>query len=215
MFIDEIDKLWVQGDSSAQHHAQAVQNELLMLLEGENVKLSQRDRDAGYFDTSRLMFVLGGAFEGIESVVEKRLGRARGIGFGAASGVSPATTVYASLQKDDLIEYGFSTQLLGRVSAIALLDPLGVNEIREILRRPEISPLTEHQQYFEACGDELVIDDDVYDLLAEHAADSPTGARKLSETVTSLMTELKFATANRTRETVRLSRGYVESRLSS
>lgn len=215
LFIDEIDKLYVgKGASSGQHYAEAVQNELLMLLEGEKVKISHRDKEPEYFDTSRLLFVLGGAFEGLEEVVRQRVSRGAGIGFGPNSATEMTDpALYAALIREDLIEYGFATQLLGRVSSIAVLEPLSKADFLEIMKRDEISPFSEHRRYFEACGDALIIDDDVYEFLAAHAAGSTMGIRKLFETVTSFMTDLKFATANRTRESIHVTRGYLENRL--
>lgn len=216
IFLDEIDKLYIDGEGNrSQHYAKAVQNELLLFLEGEKVRLEKTSYEATLFDTSGLMFVLAGAFDGVEEIVEKRLGRSAAIGFGslAARDESLRADVYRLVEREDLIKYGFSPQLLGRVTVLIVLNPLGRESILEILSREETSPFVQHRKFFEACGDEFTVDDDVLTFLAEKATGSSMGVRKLSEMINEVLTELKFGTTNHNKEKVQLTRAFVEEKL--
>jgi len=190
-------------------------------MEGEMVRIPgfhKEDKKDVFFDTSNLLIILGGAFDGIEEIVAKRIRRDRAIGFDAGGsseqpGGEREESLYLQVTKSDLLEYGFMPELLGRIGTIANLENLRKKDLLEILRNPLITPFRDHYQYFEALSDTLEVDEEVLEYLAALAANSKFGVRRLKTLVDSILFELKFLAANQTREEIHLNLDFAEKQL--
>ena len=147
IYIDEIDKLAAR-DSSRGHNTEkdvsglSVQQELLKLLDGDKIYYRQH---LGYmvtehnFNVSGIMFIAGGAFSGLEEIIRARLNKKAGIGFTGAARIGQGVVPGACLDQvttQDLVEYGFIPEFIGRFSSIVVLNSLSVADIKDILVKP-------------------------------------------------------------------------------
>lgn len=212
LFIDEIDKLYIRNQSNAfsNYYGESVQNELLRIMEGAEVPVGEEKE---MFDTSGLFFVLGGAFEGIEDLISKRLNLQNRLGF-KTQGDGPETQdkrrLYSQITKNDIINYGFQRQLLARVNAFAGLAPLECNDFMRILKSSVSSPFIPYREYLNACGIKLVIEnDDVYRIIAQYAVTKEFGARTLTDIIDHLVSELSFDIIGMSGADIILTTGYV------
>ena len=198
------------------------------MLDGESCRVELKgdkySNDDSYdFPTRDLLILLAGAFEGLDEVIRRRLRTSR-IGFrsdqadaagiplppsGGVELVNKSTVV----TKEDLAEYGFSPQLLGRIPTLLTLRPLSAADLLTILRTAEVSPLGPVYEYFFALQDHLEFEPGALEELAGLSAGDPAGARKLMENVDKLFAKIKFIAANKIRERIRISRAYVRRTL--
>jgi ATP-dependent Clp protease ATP-binding subunit ClpX len=188
VFLDEIDKIRRQCVGGGRDiSGEGVQNSLLTLLDGrvcdavESVAIPA-------VDTSRILFVCAGAFEGLEEIVTNRIqSRRSGIGFQSKSfDLQLGTTsiesqaILAQLETKDLIEYGMIPEFIGRFAHVGVLNALSRNDLRAILfQSSHRSPLYQRQQVARLHGISLKITDDAIDAIADLARAMGTGARAL------------------------------------
>jgi len=195
--IDEICKL---GQGST--YGAEVMNSLLRVADGATyqVEIKKGHDPLSYgFDTSRLLLVYAGAFEGITRIVARRLGGSR-IGFERNRKLSEAE-LYLQVTKADLLEFGFSGQFLGRISQIFIMPPHTKESLRGILANPHASPLARQRRMLKSAGVGLEVEEDALDLLADIAhrrsVTSPTGgARLLADLLEQVLGEVKYVATN-------------------
>jgi ATP-dependent Clp protease ATP-binding subunit ClpX len=200
--IDEICKLIPGSRDRSATYAAEVLNALLRVADGSKYPVEVRNGQSHIsyaFDTSRLLLVYAGAFEGITRIVAKRLGAAR-IGFAGSHGLDDAE-LYRQATRADLQEYGLSGQFLGRISRIFILPAHTRQSLRRILASPSASPLARQKRMLETAGVGLDVDEDALDLLAEiaerrSARSGVGGARLLSDLVEQTLGEVKYAATN-------------------
>lgn len=187
IIIDEIDKK-VSHQYEADISGKAVLNSLLKIVEGTKVFLDCPVPDgiteggmAEYIDTSKMIVVFMGAFEGIQKIREKRLkkGRCSTIGFGQKEEISEKDkdTRYT---KDDLIEFGLPTEFVGRIDTIVEFKQLSKESLAMIAKNSKLSIFRKYEKYFADNGITLKYDDSIFDEIAEKAITKKTGARELS-----------------------------------
>ena len=189
VFLDEIDKIASSGES-LDVSRQAVQQGLLSMLDGGSHRVQSRDHSELSIDTSFVWFVCAGAFPGLDGIVRKRLGRDTKLGFEA-----PPEERLPNLHDvvaEDLAEYGFLPEFIGRFGSITTLDELGERELCQILQGAENGSLERERMLFGLHGIELRIADDVYEGLARRALRSQTGARGLDRTLHEVFATLRF-----------------------
>jgi endopeptidase Clp ATP-binding regulatory subunit ClpX len=200
IYIDEIDKIASSGTVVGPDVSRGgVQRNLLKLLEETEVDLKspfdiasqmervfevQRTGKAGKtkISTRSILFIVSGAFYGLEDIITKRL-RQHDIGFHSPRGDEEApqrTAILKLARAEDLIDYGFESEFVGRLPVTAVLHDLGVEDLYEILRNPNSTIVNSKKRDFEAYGIEIGFDDDALRLLAERAAEEKTGARSLT-----------------------------------
>lgn len=188
IFIDEIDKIR-RGDAGGRDiSGEGVQNALLTLLDG---RLSSGDDSSSHpeVDTSRILFILAGAFVGLDGIVRERIGKGRKrIGFRAAlnedlQGV-PDREVFEALceaQLADFVSFGMIPEMMGRMAAVSVLHELSHDDLRELLSGAfEGSPLESRKALAALHGIELVMTPDALDAIAREALALGTGARGLN-----------------------------------
>lgn len=201
IYIDEIDKIassrnFVGADVSRT----GVQRALLKPLEETEVELKvphdpismmqeiehfrkTGSREKRTINTRNILFIVSGAFSGLSDIVKKRLNRQR-IGFSAPiASADEDAHILAHLQSEDLIEYGFESEFIGRLPVRAVFDPLGTNDLYEILKNPNNPVILGKRLDFAAYGIDIRFDDATLHRLARQAALENTGARGLVSAV--------------------------------
>lgn len=198
IFIDEIDKLASHHNGSKlESFNYSTQSTLLKLIEGKKIKipsaLMSEAQSPIYVDTSKILFCFGGAFNGLESIIGKKQGiNQKSIGFrnnGEDDYDIKMKTyeMYSELSHDiladSLIEFGLSTELVGRIQTIVPLRPLNKEELLSCLTNLSDSPIRKNKLLFAESNLQLDFTEDFYDQVIEKAVKTGTGARALNSIV--------------------------------
>lgn len=185
IILDEFDKVAINGDRDLSMK-QAVQDQLLSLLGGEKYSLTVgRSLFGGHdieFDTSKLTFVCLGA---ITNLREEKTSNKQTIGFSTEEKEEDTSYV---IKPEDLIKMGLQKELVGRINTFLHTKDYSVEDLEKILRESSISPMVGFEEWAEALGKKVIIDDEVYPLVAEKAYDLNTGARSLQTVMNSIRT---------------------------
>jgi len=145
-------------------------------------------------DTTNILFICGGAFVGLDGIVEQRT-IAHPLGFGAnpkGAREKDLMALYSQLQPDDLIKYGLIPEFVGRLPIVVPLDELDAQALRRIITEPHNAVLKQYQASFKLDDVELEFEDRAIDAIAEKAIERKTGARGLRAIVESLMMEIMY-----------------------
>jgi ATP-dependent Clp protease ATP-binding subunit ClpX len=150
-------------------------------------------------NTENILFICGGAFVGLERIIENRL-KDRKIGFGARESLSEkelSRNILHEVQPEDLLKFGMIPEFIGRVPIICALDPLTEDDLVRILTEPRNSLVRQYQKLFEMEGVELIFTEGALRLIAREALAKGTGARGLRAIMERLMTDLMFEIPSR------------------
>ncbi len=190
VFIDEIDKLKGTG-TPARTSGESVQHALLKIMEGAQVKVA----DGSYVDTTDILFVCGGAFDGLERIIRARSEKG-GIGFGAEvsskDNRKDNTKVLRDVQPEDLIKYGLIPEFVGRLPVVGTLHELDKPALIQILTQPRNAIVRQYQKLLEYENVKLKFTDDALEAIAESALKRKIGARGLRMIIEELMLDLMY-----------------------